>query len=141
MRVRPVLSAALSCGVVVAWFLWPLDAALADPVAGAHAALRAIALFAVTLCATDVVAGQHPLARSLGGRCALAFALAFSVSLGAGIGVETVSVAVAQSSAESWRRLLESSAADALSCALALAVDFGINRRLAAAPPRGGPDA
>ena len=127
MRVSPVVSASLAAVVVIVWFLWPVEAALKDPVASAFAAGRAIALFAVTLGATNAVAAYLPSPQSLIGRSGIGFGIALTIVLGVSFGLTLTPMP--QEAPMAWRPLMVSAATDALSCALALALYYALTRR------------
>lgn len=122
MRFRPVLAVSLSAMVVVAWFLWPYAAVPRDPAGSALAALRAVALFAVTLGATSMIGDNFSRAPSPAVRSAIGFGIAFSIGVGVSIGLHLIAP-LGEPSSIGWP-LVAAAGSDAFWCAIAVLVYY-----------------
>jgi hypothetical protein len=122
MRLSPIASAPLSALIVIGWFLWPFTAVMNDPVGGAMAAVRAVALWVVVFGATNSAASYLSGARSLFVRCAIGFAIAFLIVGGISLGLG-LSATPGESHVD-LRSLAFATSVDAFWCAVALALYY-----------------
>jgi hypothetical protein len=113
----------LATAIVVGWFLWPFSTAVDDPLGSVLAAVRAVALLAVTAGVTNVVGAFLPAARRVAVRIAIGFGIAFSVTAAASLGLAVFVPPAAP--VAGWRPLLLAALTDASWCAVALGV-YGV---------------
>jgi hypothetical protein len=117
MHLRRSFAFPFAALVLVAWFLWPFESIAQDPPGAVLAAARAVALFAVTLGATNFAADHVPDKHSQLLRVALGFTVAWTITASISIALDLIGLLARP---RLWQPLLVSVTFDAFWCAAAL---------------------